>query len=73
MTQTFIHPASNLILIMLPQVERLPKTISQKILRNMMVAIVNNKPYKVSPTIDDPTVVGEIVECVESWREGVSN
>ncbi|XP_063681539.1 acyl-CoA synthetase short-chain family member 3, mitochondrial-like isoform X2 [Bolinopsis microptera] len=55
------------------QVERLPKTISQKILRNMMVAIVNNKPYKVSPTIDDPTVVGEIVECVESWREGLSN
>ena len=51
------------------QVERLPKTISQKILRNMIVAIVNNKPYKVSPTIEDPAVAGEIVDRVKTWRE----
>lgn len=50
------------------QVERLPKTISQKILRNMIVAIVNEKPFKVSPTIEDDSVVEEIVQAVRSWR-----
>jgi propionyl-CoA synthetase len=54
---------------MITQVERLPKTISQKILRNLIVAIVNNKPYKVSPTIEDPAVVAEILGCVNTWRE----
>ena len=55
--------------LLIPQVERLPKTISQKILRNMMVAIVNKKEYKVAPTIDDVTVVAEIELAVQGWRK----
>ena len=55
--------------LLIPQVERLPKTISQKILRNLMVAIVNKKEYKVAPTIDDVTVVAEIELAVQGWRK----
>ena len=55
--------------LLIPQVERLPKTISQKILRNLMVAIVNKKEYKAAPTIDDVTVVAEIELAVQGWRK----
>ena len=36
----------------------LPKTRSGKILRGMMANIANGQPYKISPTIEDESVVG---------------
>jgi propionyl-CoA synthetase len=41
-------------------VARLPKTRSGKILRRTMVAIADDKPYKVPATIDDASVLPDI-------------
>ncbi|XP_028672986.1 acyl-CoA synthetase short-chain family member 3, mitochondrial isoform X1 [Erpetoichthys calabaricus] len=41
-------------------VKRLPKTRSGKIPRSTLAAAVNRKPYKISPTIEDPDVFEEI-------------
>jgi propionyl-CoA synthetase len=41
-------------------VDRLPKTRSGKILRNVMRAIADHKEPAVPATIEDPTVLGEI-------------
>ena len=45
-------------------VERLPKTRSGKILRGTMQKIANGDDYKMPATIDDPTVLSEIVEAL---------
>ena len=42
------------------QVPRLPKTRSGKILRNIMRAIIDEKPYTVPGTIEDITVLDEL-------------
>lgn len=47
-------------------VDRLPKTRSGKILRATMVAIADNKPYKAPATIDDPEILDEIRNALES-------
>ena len=41
-------------------VKRLPKTRSGKVLRGTMRKIADGEPYKVPPTIDDPTILDEI-------------
>ena len=47
-------------------VDRLPKTRSGKILRGIMVKIADNKPYKTPATIDDPAILDEIKEALET-------
>ena len=49
--------------------DRLPKTISQKVLRGTVTAIVNEKPYKNPPTIEDPATLEELIVAVNLWRE----
>jgi propionyl-CoA synthetase len=45
-------------------VARLPKTRSGKILRKVMRAIADNKPFKLPATIDDPVILDEIKEVL---------
>ena len=47
-------------------VERLPKTRSGKILRGTMQSIADNKEYKMPATIDDPAILGEIDEALQT-------
>ena len=47
-------------------VERLPKTRSGKILRGTMVAIADGKEWKMPATIDDPAILDEITEALQS-------
>lgn len=50
-------------------VERLPKTRSGKILRAIIAAIVNNKPFDVPPTIDDPAILDEIAVAIQHQNQ----
>jgi len=47
-------------------VDRLPKTRSGKILRGTMQSIADNKEYKMPATIDDPAILGEIDEALQT-------
>jgi propionyl-CoA synthetase len=47
-------------------VARLPKTRSGKILRSTMQCIADNQPYKAPATIDDPAILPEIEEALQS-------
>ncbi len=47
-------------------VERLPKTRSGKILRGTMQKIADNSEYRMPATIDDPAILGEIEEALET-------
>ena len=47
-------------------VDRLPKTRSGKILRGTMVAIADGKEWKMPATIDDPAILDEITEALQS-------
>ncbi|MBU2944156.1 propionate-CoA ligase PrpE [Shimia thalassica] len=47
-------------------VDRLPKTRSGKILRGTMVNIADNTPYKMPATIDDPAILDEIKEALQT-------
>ncbi|SHK07617.1 propionyl-CoA synthetase [Shimia gijangensis] len=47
-------------------VDRLPKTRSGKILRGTMVSIADNAPYKMPATIDDPVILDEIKEALQT-------
>ena len=47
-------------------VDRLPKTRSGKILRGTMVSIADGKDYKMPATIDDPAILDEIREALQS-------
>ncbi|XP_029018727.1 acyl-CoA synthetase short-chain family member 3, mitochondrial isoform X2 [Betta splendens] len=46
-------------------VRELPKTRSGKIPRSSLANLVNGKPYKISPTIEDPAVFSDIEKQVE--------
>uniref|UniRef100_A0A8D1UCL4 Acyl-CoA synthetase short-chain family member 3, mitochondrial n=1 Tax=Sus scrofa TaxID=9823 RepID=A0A8D1UCL4_PIG len=46
-------------------VQQLPKTRSGKIPRAALSALVNGKPYKVTPTIEDPSIFGHIEEVLK--------
>ncbi|MCB0836573.1 MAG: propionyl-CoA synthetase [Bacteroidetes bacterium] len=50
-------------------VNRLPKTRSGKILRKTLRAIADEKDYQVPSTIEDGSVLGEIEEYMEEFRE----
>ncbi len=47
-------------------VKRLPKTRSGKILRGTIQKIADNKEYNVPATIDDPTILGEMEEALNT-------
>ncbi len=47
-------------------VDRLPKTRSGKILRGTMVSIADGKDYKMPATIDDPAILDEITEALQT-------
>jgi propionyl-CoA synthetase len=47
-------------------VARLPKTRSGKILRGTMKQIADNKEYKMPATIDDPAILDEIEDALET-------
>lgn len=47
-------------------VKRLPKTRSGKILRGTMKKIADGAPYTTPPTIDDPAILGEIAQSLQS-------
>ncbi len=47
-------------------VKRLPKTRSGKILRGTMQKIANAEPWKMPATIDDPVILDEITEALNS-------
>ena len=47
-------------------VDRLPKTRSGKILRGTMQKIADNQEYKTPATIDDPGILPEIAEALQS-------
>jgi len=47
-------------------VDRLPKTRSGKILRGTMVSIADGKTYKMPATIDDPQILDEIRDALQS-------
>ncbi|MCP9483715.1 propionate-CoA ligase PrpE [Shimia sp. CNT1-13L.2] len=47
-------------------VDRLPKTRSGKILRGTMVNIADSTPYKMPATIDDPAILDEIKEALQT-------
>ena len=47
-------------------VDRLPKTRSGKILRGTIQKIADNEPWNMPATIDDPSILGEIEETLES-------
>lgn len=51
-------------------VDKLPKTRSGKILRNVLKALVNGKEPKIPPTVEDETVVGKIKEKLLSLGLG---
>uniref|UniRef100_A0A7N5PA72 Acyl-CoA synthetase short-chain family member 3, mitochondrial n=2 Tax=Ailuropoda melanoleuca TaxID=9646 RepID=A0A7N5PA72_AILME len=46
-------------------VKQLPKTRSGKIPRSALSALVNGKPYKITPTIEDPSIFGHIEEVLK--------
>jgi propionyl-CoA synthetase len=47
-------------------VKRLPKTRSGKILRGTIQKIADNKDFKVPATIDDPTILGEMEDALNT-------
>ena len=47
-------------------VDRLPKTRSGKILRGTMVNIADGTPFKMPATIDDPAILDEIKEALQT-------
>ncbi len=47
-------------------VDRLPKTRSGKILRGTMQKIADKQPWNMPATIDDPAILGEIKQALES-------
>ena len=47
-------------------VKRLPKTRSGKILRGTMQKIADVTPWKMPATIDDPAILDEITEVLQS-------
>ncbi|XP_035874527.1 acyl-CoA synthetase short-chain family member 3, mitochondrial isoform X2 [Phyllostomus discolor] len=46
-------------------VKQLPKTRSGKIPRSALSALVNGKPYKITPTIEDPSIFRHIEEVLK--------
>jgi propionyl-CoA synthetase len=47
-------------------IDRLPKTRSGKILRGTMVSIADSQDYKMPATIDDPAILDEIKDALQT-------
>ena len=54
-------------------VQRLPKTRSGKILRKLIRQIIDGVEYQIPSTIDDVTIIDEIVEVIEKYAENKTN
>jgi propionyl-CoA synthetase len=54
-------------------VQRLPKTRSGKILRKLMRSITDGEEFQIPSTIDDETIVEEIVTTLKKYKIGVYN
>jgi propionyl-CoA synthetase len=52
-------------------VERLPKTRSGKILRKLMRSIADGDDFQIPSTIDDESIVDEIIEVLTKYQIGV--
>jgi acetate--CoA ligase len=51
-------------------VKRLPKTRSGKILRKTLRKIADGEEYTIPSTIDDPTILDEMIECMKTSKIG---
>ncbi|XP_063165064.1 acyl-CoA synthetase short-chain family member 3, mitochondrial isoform X1 [Candoia aspera] len=49
-------------------VKQIPKTRSGKIPRSALSSLVNGKPYKISPTIEDPAVFKHVEEVLKTLK-----
>ncbi len=54
-------------------VDRLPKTRSGKILRKLMRSITDGAEFQIPSTIDDETIVEEIIATLQKYKIGVYN
>ena len=54
-------------------VQRLPKTRSGKILRKLMRSITDGDEFQIPSTIDDESIVEEIVTTLKKYKIGVYN
>ena len=54
-------------------VQRLPKTRSGKILRKLMRSITDGEEFQIPSTIDDESIVDEIVTTLKKYKIGVYN
>lgn len=52
-------------------VQRLPKTRSGKILRKLIRSIVDGETYQIPSTIDDETIIAEIIADLQDYKIGV--
>jgi propionyl-CoA synthetase len=52
-------------------VERLPKTRSGKILRKLMRSIADGDDFQIPSTIDDESIVDEIITVLTKYQIGV--
>jgi propionyl-CoA synthetase len=52
-------------------VDKLPKTRSGKILRNVLRKIIEGEPYKFPATIEDESVLPAIEEVVKKYGRGL--
>jgi len=52
-------------------VDKLPKTRSGKILRNILRKIIEGEPYKFPATIEDESVLPVIEEVVKKYGKGL--
>ena len=54
-------------------VDRLPKTRSGKTLRKLMRSIADGENFQIPSTIDDETIIDEIIEVLKKYEIGVYN
>jgi propionyl-CoA synthetase len=54
-------------------VQRLPKTRSGKILRKLMRSITDGESFQIPSTIDDESIVDEIIATLKKYKIGVYN
>lgn len=54
-------------------VQRLPKTRSGKILRKLMRSITDGEEFQIPSTIDDESIVEEIIATLQKYKIGVYN
>lgn len=71
-----VGPVASLRACQVVEVPRLPKTRSGKVLRNVMRAIADGREFRVPATIDDPAILDEVKEALQSIgyaKEGMTS